>query len=93
VIVTREILVSGLREYLGTVKLAVTRLAKGKTTAQMLAIGLLFLAASLAEDPAGSLVGTMIGGTGALLLWVAATLTLVTGWDYLRKSLPHLREA
>ncbi|MBI1417366.1 MAG: CDP-diacylglycerol--glycerol-3-phosphate 3-phosphatidyltransferase [Limimaricola sp.] len=102
----REVFVSGLREYLGaTAKLlAVTKLAKWKTTAQMVAIAILFLGTGLDYLERGR--GPTVGGlarlsdgpagwatlVGIILLWVAAVLTLITGWDYFRKSLPHLRD-
>jgi cardiolipin synthase (CMP-forming) len=84
-ILLREVLVSGLREYLGDVKLPVTQLAKWKTAAQMVAIGwlLLFLPGS-----AGPGAGTALG---VALLWLAALLTVVTGWDYFRKGVAVLR--
>lgn len=82
-ILMREVLVSGLREYLGDVKLPVTPLAKLKTTAQMIAIGGLLLA--------GALPGLPLLGLVALgLLWLAAALTIATGIDYFRKAMPHL---
>jgi cardiolipin synthase len=90
VIMLREILVSGLREYLAEIRigLPVTRLAKWKTGVQMVALGLLLLGGAGAR-----LVGlnwlpmAWIGGT---LLWLAAGLTLVTGWDYLIAGLRHV---
>ncbi len=88
VILLREILVSGLREYLAGLRigLPVTRLAKWKTGFQMGALGTL-----LAGDDVGALVHLPlpVAGIGELMLWVAALLTLVTGWDYLRASLRH----
>jgi cardiolipin synthase (CMP-forming) len=83
VIMCREILVSGLREYLAelAVRLPVTRLAKWKTGLQMAAIGTL-----LAGDPGAvrlGLAAVPVGAIGEAMLWVAALLTLVTGWDYL----------
>lgn len=89
VIMLREILVSGLREYLAEIRvgLPVTRLAKWKTGVQMVALGLLVLSA-----PGAALLGlgwlpmAWLGGT---LLWIAAVLTLVTGWDYLNAGLRH----
>ncbi|EAP75457.1 CDP-diacylglycerol--glycerol-3-phosphate 3-phosphatidyltransferase [Roseovarius nubinhibens] len=120
-IVFREVFVSGLREYLGDVAgtLKVTKLAKWKTTAQMVAIACLFAQgvfehylgmsvfgmdeAMVAEILAGreeDLLGLwwkyegMIwaGRLGLWLLWLAAALTLITGYDYFRKSVPYLKE-
>ena len=90
VIMLREILVSGLREYLAEIRigLPVTRLAKWKTGVQMVALGLLLLGASGAHEMGlGWLPMAWIGGT---LLWLAAGLTLVTGWDYLNAGLRHV---
>jgi cardiolipin synthase len=89
VILLREILVSGLREYLAAlaVSLPVTRLAKWKTGFQMGALGTL-----LAGDTAARVLGIgflPVGVIGEVMLWVAAALTLVTGWDYLRAGLRH----
>ena len=84
-ILLREVLVSGLREYLGDVKLPVTNLAKWKTTAQMVAIGCLLL---FQPDEAGLSAGTILG---LALLWVAAILTVMTGWDYFSKGIVVLR--
>ncbi|MBV9248554.1 MAG: CDP-diacylglycerol--glycerol-3-phosphate 3-phosphatidyltransferase [Acetobacteraceae bacterium] len=89
VIMLREILVSGLREYLAGIRigLPVTQLAKWKTGFQMGAIGTL-----LAGDSSARLLGlgflpvTMVGEA---MLWVAAGLTIVTGWDYLTAGLRH----
>jgi cardiolipin synthase len=83
VIMCREILVSGLREYLAAlaVRLPVTRLAKWKTGLQMAAIGTL-----LVGDRGAARLGLAVvpvGAIGEIMLWVAALLTLVTGWDYL----------
>lgn len=105
-IMFREVFVSGLREYLGaTAKLlAVTKLAKWKTTAQMVAIAILFLGTGLdfLERGRGPTVGGLARlsegaagwatGVGITLLWIAAALTLITGWDYFRKALPYLKE-
>jgi CDP-diacylglycerol--glycerol-3-phosphate 3-phosphatidyltransferase len=86
VILCREILVSGLREFLAELKVSVpvSRVAKWKTAVQLVAIGFLI------AGPAGELVlpGTTEVGLG--LLWVAAALTLYTGWDYLKAGLEHL---
>jgi cardiolipin synthase (CMP-forming) len=85
VILCREILVSGLREYLAALRvgLPVSRLAKWKTAIQMVAIGFLIV------GDAGP-VFLPVTGIGELLLWIAALLTLVTGYDYLRAGLTHM---
>lgn len=120
-ILFREVFVSGLREFLGAKAglLKVTKLAKWKTTAQMVAIAILFLGTGLEHmegiarhgmtveqyaelvtqglaDPIRSCgtrgcssYATLVG---LVLIWVAAILTLATGWDYFRKSLPYLRD-
>lgn len=91
VILCREILVSGLREYLAglSVGLPVTQLAKWKTGLQMTALGLLLAGGNGAELAGlGVLRLDIVGGA---LLWVAALLTLLTGWDYLRAGLQHTR--
>jgi cardiolipin synthase len=90
VILCREILVSGLREYLAELRVSVpvTRLAKWKTTLQLVAIG--FLLAGDAGDalfPVGRPVVTSIGLS---LLLLSALLTLYTGWDYFRAGVRHL---
>jgi cardiolipin synthase len=85
IIVLREITVSGLREYMAEVSvgLPVSRLAKWKTAVQMVAIGFL-LVGSAGPD---WLPVEAIGWWG---LWLAAILTLVTGWDYLQAGLRHM---
>lgn len=87
VILGREILVSGLREHLAGIKVRVptSRLAKWKTGIQMAAIGVLLVG----DAGPGVLPITVIG---ELMLWVAAVLTLVTGYDYLRAGLVHLSD-
>jgi len=87
VILCREILVSGLREFLADARVSVpvTLLAKWKTTIQMLALG--FLIVDQAGPDFGPLSTTDIGLIG---LWGAAILTLVTGYDYLRAGLGHI---
>jgi cardiolipin synthase len=90
VIMCREILVSGLREFLATLRvgLPVTRLAKWKTGLQMVALGTL-----LAGDSGASELGLAwlhVGAIGGIMLWIAATLTLVTGWDYLHAGITHV---
>ena len=88
IILCREILVSGLREYLAelNVKIHVTKLTKWKTTVQMVALGVLI------AGPAGERVarGVLMLGTG--LLWVAALLTLWTGYGYLKAAIRHAIE-
>lgn len=122
VIMFREVFVSGLREFLGDKAglLSVTKLAKWKTTAQMVAIAALFSTGVFehylgmhsfgmdletvrmildgeVEDVMGlrwKYYGMNYSWTGGVvLLWLAAALTLVTGWDYFKKSLPFLRDA
>ena len=85
VILLREIAVSGLREFLGGIQVSVpvSRLAKWKTTLQLVALGALILAGAL---PALAWIKL----TGLVALWGAAVLTLVTGWDYLRVGLRHM---
>lgn len=121
VILFREVFVSGLREFLGTKAglLRVTKLAKWKTTTQMVAIAVLFLGTGLEyhesisshvlRDGAYSLDASQdifsvlhICGEGACssiatrvglgLIWIAALLTFITGWDYFYKSLPYLKD-
>ena len=121
VILFREVFVSGLREFLGSTAglLKVTVLAKWKTTAQMIAIAVLFatgvfehemfdrmqgmdaptveavLAGAVPDDAGLRLFDTARQVTwwvGTVLLWIAALLTALTGWDYFAKSLPHLRD-
>jgi cardiolipin synthase (CMP-forming) len=86
VILCREILVSGLREYLAALRVSVpvTKLAKWKTTAQLVAIGFLL------AGEAGDLVVPGITLTGLVLLGVAAIVTIYTGWDYFRAGVHHL---
>ncbi len=117
----REVFVSGLREFLGdkASKLQVTNLAKWKTTAQMIAIAVLFSQGIFADrfveltqamDP--QMIDAILAGNqedfsgllwvqkglaasyygGIALLWIAAGLTLITGWDYFVKALPYLKD-
>ena len=90
IILCREILVSGLREFLAEARVGVpvNRLAKWKTTIQMVAIG--FLVTADAGPDFGPLTTLDIGIYG---LWAAALLTLVTGFDYLRAGLEHIHRA
>jgi CDP-diacylglycerol--glycerol-3-phosphate 3-phosphatidyltransferase len=120
-ILFREVFVAGLREYLGANArlLQVTKLAKWKTTAQMVAIAVLFLGTGLeylngvamqgmtpeeyTEAVAAGLAdpvracgrrdcASLAGDVGLVLMWIAALLTLVTGWEYFAKARPHLKE-
>lgn len=88
IILCREILVSGLREYLAELKvsLPVSRLAKWKTTAQMFALSFLL------AGPAGDKVMPYVTEIGIILLWISAVLTLYTGWDYFRAGLKHVMD-
>lgn len=86
VIIAREFLVSGLREFLAALDaggVPVSRLAKWKTAAQMAALGFLVLG-----DAGPAAVPVM--AIGEALMWLAAVLTMVTGWGYVRASLRHL---
>ena len=89
VILCREILVSGLREFLAEVpvRVPVTTMAKWKTTMQMLALG--FLLVGPVGPDFGPLTTTEVGIWG---IWGAALLTLVTGYDYLIAGLKHIVE-
>ena len=88
VILCREILVSGLREYLAGLRASVpvTRLAKWKTTVQLVAIGFLI------AGKAGDHIVPITTLTGLSLLWISALVTLYTGWDYLRAGIRHMLE-
>lgn len=121
IIIFREIFVSGLREFLGDTAgtLKVTKLAKWKTTAQMVAIAVLFatglfehnilnrtqgMDVQMVDDIFEGRVADEVGlvwnfyareatwWTGVILLWFAATLTLLSGFDYFRKSVPYLKD-
>jgi len=85
VILLREITVSGLREFLGGIQVSVpvSKLAKWKTTFQLVALGALILAGALPHL-------WWIKTVGLATLWGAAVLTLITGWDYLRVGLRHM---
>ncbi len=87
VILCREILVSGLREYLAEVRvgLPVSRLAKWKTVVQMLALGFLIVGGA---GPDFWFMST--SDIGVMGLWISAALTLVTGYDYLRRGIIHI---
>lgn len=85
IILSREILVSGLREFLAglAVKMHVTRLAKSKTALQLLALG-----AMIAGEAAGH-EAPMLQTLGLFLLWLAAAITAYTGFQYLHAALGH----
>ena len=89
IILTREILISGLREFLarGRIKLPVTNLAKLKTFLQMVAIALL-----LTGETGNKILNFQDYNAqtiGIILLWLSAFLTLYTGYEYLRKGIDH----
>jgi cardiolipin synthase (CMP-forming) len=86
IILSREVLVSGLREFLGQLRVSVpvTQIAKWKTTVQLVAIGFLI------AGPAGDTVIPGVTWVGIIGLWVAAGLTLYTGYDYFRAGLRHV---
>lgn len=88
IILAREVLVSGLREFLGELRVSVpvTKIAKWKTTVQLLAVGLLI------AGPAGDKLIPGVTMTGLVMLWIAAALTLYTGYDYFRAGLRHVVE-
>ncbi|HFB98497.1 MAG TPA: CDP-diacylglycerol--glycerol-3-phosphate 3-phosphatidyltransferase [Bryobacterales bacterium] len=86
IILSREVLVSGLREFLGQLQVSVpvTWLAKWKTAIQLVAIGFLI------AGPAGDRIMPWTTDIGLAGLWVAAALTLYTGYDYFRAGIHHL---
>ncbi len=120
VILFREVFVSGLREYLGPkAQLKVTKLAKWKTTAQMVAIATLFLGTGLEylngvamqgmtpeqyvqavseglADPIRACgkqdCASTANQVGMVLIWIAALLTALTGWEYFHKAVPYLKD-
>lgn len=85
IILLREIMVSGLREFLAglQVSVPVSQLAKWKTAFQLVSLGALILAGAVPQWP-------WVHDVGLVSLWMAAALTLVTGWDYLRVGLKHM---
>jgi CDP-diacylglycerol--glycerol-3-phosphate 3-phosphatidyltransferase/cardiolipin synthase len=85
VILLREITVSGLREFLAGLQISVpvSKLAKWKTTFQLVALGALILGGAAPQWP-------VVHDIGIVSLWAAALLTLITGWDYLRVGLKHM---
>ena len=89
IILTREILISGLREFLakGKIKLPVSNLAKLKTVLQMVSIALL-----LSGDTGNKIINFQDYNAqtiGIILLWLSAALTLFTAYDYMRKGIDH----
>ena len=90
IILTREILISGLREFLSDiqVKIPVSSLAKGKTFIQMLSIAIL-----LTGETGNKIINFEdynAQTVGIILLWLSAFLTLYTGYDYVRKGIEHV---
>ena len=88
VILCREILVSGLREFLAELRVSVpvSTVSKWKTTLQLIAIGFLI------AGPAGEVVLPGTTWIGIVLLVISAILTLYTGWDYLKAGLKHVAD-
>ena len=88
IILCREILVSGLREYLAELRVSVpvTRLAKWKTIGQMVAVGFLI------AGEAGDKILPGITQVGLVLIWASAIITLYTGWDYFRAGLRYVMD-
>jgi len=86
IILSREVLVSGLREYLGELQVSVpvTKIAKWKTTLQLLAVGFLI------AGPAGDVFYPHVTQFGIAMLWIAAGLTLYSGYDYFRAGIRHV---
>jgi cardiolipin synthase len=87
VILLREVLVSGLREFLAGIRVGmpVSRLAKWKTAIQMVALGILIVGN---DGP----VGIPVQEIGEIGLWAAGLLTLITGWDYMQAGWKHMNE-
>ncbi|MCF8467512.1 MAG: CDP-diacylglycerol--glycerol-3-phosphate 3-phosphatidyltransferase [Sneathiella sp.] len=87
IILCREIMVSGLREYLAELRVGmpVSKLAKWKTTAQIFALCFLLGGPAVADYFDATLIGQ-------ILLWLAGSLTVWTGYDYLRLGLKHMME-
>ncbi|MDE1466472.1 CDP-diacylglycerol--glycerol-3-phosphate 3-phosphatidyltransferase [Aurantiacibacter sp. D1-12] len=94
IILVREIAVSGLREFLGglQVSVPVSKLAKWKTTFQIIALGALILGQGLPDwnVVAGGITHNVPHTVGLVTLWAAAILTVITGWDYLRVGVKHM---
>lgn len=99
IILMREIAVSGLREFLGSLQISVpvSKLAKWKTALQLVALGGLILGGAVHGAPCASLADECLRPSQNWIhlvslsaLWAAAILTLITGWDYLRVGLKHM---
>lgn len=94
IILMREIAVSGLREFLGPLQVSVpvSKLAKWKTTCQMVSLGALILGEGLPRWTMmiGAVDANIPHTVGLVTLWGAAVLTVITGWDYLRVGLKHM---
>ncbi len=94
IILMREIAVSGLREFLGSLQVSVpvSKLAKWKTTSQLVALGSLILGQGLPRWTVmlGEVSANVPHTVGLITLWAAAVLTVITGWDYLRVGLKHM---
>jgi cardiolipin synthase len=94
VILLREIAVSGLREFLGSLQVSVqvSNLAKWKTTFQFVSLGALILGRAMPwwNLNLAGLVINLPHTVGLATLWAAAALTVLTGWDYLRVGLKHM---
>ena len=94
IILVREIAVSGLREFLGGIQVSVpvSKLAKWKTTFQLVSLGALILGRAIPgwTIPFGEIAINVPHTVGLATLWAAAILTLITGWDYLRVGLRHM---
>ncbi len=85
IILLREMIVSGLREFLAGLQISVpvSKLAKWKTTFQLVSLGGIILAGSLPDL-------LLLKQAALTLLWIAAVLTMITGWDYLRVGVKHM---
>jgi cardiolipin synthase (CMP-forming) len=88
IILSREVLVSGLREFLAELRVSVpvTKVAKWKTAVQLIAIGFLI------AGPAGDKLVPYVSEFGLFCLWIAAALTLYTGYDYFRAGIGHVMD-
>lgn len=99
IILSREFLIAGLREYLGpqNIKVPVSKLAKWKTGVQMTALGFLVIG-DYGDQTMQNVFGFLVGGgdvigallTGQILLAIAAVITIITGWNYLKVGFKHI---